>query len=164
MLVIHGGPDLPDVHPRSARVEASARSLAELADFCAPFGIDVAIELLPRGGIGNTLQELLAILEMARRPNTGVCLDVNHTFPAENLPGIVRALGSKMTTIHISDHDGKERHWLPFRGIIDWPGLLAVLREVNYTGPFLYEVPLECGGLEEAVRIFEENYDRMMGG
>ena len=164
VLTVHPGLELPDMEPRSVRLEASGKSMAEIADLCATMNIRVAVEILPRKCIGNSVDELFTILDVADRPNIGICLDSNHSFPADALPSVVRRLGSKLATLHVSDHDDvDERHWLPTRGVIDWPAFIHALREIGYTGPFMYETPLVFPAFNDAVNTLEENYQQLMG-
>lgn len=71
--------------------------------------------------IGRTSAEML-------RPIGGcteamVCFDTNHLL-LESHADFIGALGDRIATIHLSDYDGRdERHWLPGRGVIDWPDL-----------------------------------------
>lgn len=163
VLTVHPGLELPNMEPRSIRLQASGRSMAEIADVCAGIGVRVAVEILPRKCIGNSLDELFTILEAADRPNIGVCLDSNHTFPASALPDVVRKLGSKLATLHISDDDNvDERHWLPMKGVIEWPAFIRTLIEIGYSGPFMYEATLAFSDLGAALNALEENYNTLM--
>jgi sugar phosphate isomerase/epimerase len=66
-------------------------------------------------------------------------IDVNHIKNPENL---IRAMGSRLRTLHISDGDGeKECHYFPCagEGKNNWTQILSALNEVHYTGPFMYE-------------------------
>ena len=163
VLTVHPGLELPNMEPRSERLDASGKSIAEIADYCAPFNIKVAVEILPRKCIGNSLEELNTILRIADKQNAGVCLDVNHSFPAKDLCKIVHSLDQKLFTLHISDHDDTdEKHWLPMKGVIDWPALIKSLKEIDYSGPFMYEASLPYSNLDEAINALEENYNKVM--
>jgi len=162
-LTLHSGKETPDPRQRPERLTLSASSIAAIADLCAELNMKVAVELLPRRCLGNSVNELLDIVEMADRPNVGVCLDTTHSFPAAELTNVVRALGQKLITVHISDHDDNgEKHWLPLRGVVDWPAFVLSLREIGYTGPFMYELPLRYPTIEEAVAALEDNYATLM--
>ena len=62
--------------------------------------------------------------------------------------------------MHISDGDGPpgikmlaelaentpvclDRHWLPGKGIINWPALMGTLEEIGFTGPRTFELIVE---------------------
>ena len=61
----------------------------------------------------------------------GACLDTNHLMADyATLPDVVRTLGRRLIALHCSDYDGvDERHWPPFRGVIDWAAFQAALRD-----------------------------------
>lgn len=162
-LVIHGGSAAKDAAQKPERIKYSAQSIAEIADFCEGLNIEVAVEMLTNLAVGSSASELLSILRMINRPNVGVCLDVNHVFPADEIIPSVYALGKKIITLHISDYDGKEeKHWLPGMGIIDWRTFIKALHEVGYAGPFMYETRFEAASLCEAASVLEENYKMLM--
>lgn len=162
--VIHASFEpIPDGE-REARIAAVRRSFAELEPALLRYGLRLTVELLPRSCIGNTARELLAMLAGAS-PTFGACLDVNHLMgDYASLPGIVRQLGERLYTLHLSDYDGvDEKHWLPGEGVIDWPGFCAALREIGYTGPFNYEVRTDSAATPaERIRCLEENFDALM--
>ncbi len=163
ILTLHAGKETPDPNNRPDRLRLCAQSIAAVADVCAQLGITVAVEMLPRRCLGNTVEELLAILEAADRPNVAFCLDTNHTFPAGALTDVVQALGKHLITLHVSDHDDLgEKHWLPLRGVVDWTAFIRSLREIGYAGPFLYELPLRCNEFSDAVATLEGNYRQLM--
>jgi sugar phosphate isomerase/epimerase len=54
-------------------------------------------------------------------------------------------IGNKIIATHISDYDFvNERHWLPGEGKVDWQEVIAILTEIGYDGPWLYEMGLVC--------------------
>ena len=162
-LVVHSSPYFDDLSQRAERLAGCAGSIAEIADYCRGLGISVAVELLAGSQLGNTGQELLYLLGAVDRPNLGVCLDVNHVFPADDLISTVHLLGAHIITLHISDYDGiLEKHWLPTHGMIDWAGLIRALREVGYPGPFMYEARKKATDVREMVTLIEENYRKVM--
>ncbi|NLN78317.1 MAG: sugar phosphate isomerase/epimerase [Armatimonadetes bacterium] len=163
VLTVHSALEVPVDITREQRVRLAADSIAKVADVCGGLGIRVAVEILPRQCIGNKVPELMTMLELIDRPNVGACLDSNHSFPARELGDVVRTLGPLLTTLHISDHDDvDERHWLPGKGVIDWTAFIRTLREVKYTGPFVYEVTMTDPGISEAIATLERNYHGLM--
>lgn len=164
VMTVHPALELKDMeHMRQERIELSGRSIAQVSDYCADLGIRVAVEILPRSCIGNSFDELAAILDAADRADAGFCLDTNHSFPASALTDVVRRMGPRLVTLHVSDHDDvDERHWLPGKGLIDWPAFIRALGEVGYDGPFVYEVPLPYPEFSEAISALEHNYRTLM--
>jgi sugar phosphate isomerase/epimerase len=72
----------------------------------------------------------------------------------------VRSLGSRLIATHISDCDEvDEQHWLPGKGVLDWPAFMQALREINYTGPFTYECKVEGESLVEKLAQLRDNFN-----
>ena len=93
----------------------------------------------------------------------GLCLDVNHPKGYEQLPDIVKQLGEKIITLHISDYDGiDEKHWMPFKGDIDWGAFANALSEINYAGAFIYEAKLEGDTAEEKLINVLSNFQHIL--
>lgn len=123
---------------RPQRLQHSLQSLQVLGQRAADMGIQIAVECLPRTCLGNTATETLQLIEA--HPGLGICCDVNHLLQ-ETPQAFIDAVAPHIVTLHISDYDGNdEKHWLPGRGVIDWPAVLAALVRANYSGPFMFEV------------------------
>ncbi|MBQ8404798.1 MAG: sugar phosphate isomerase/epimerase [Clostridia bacterium] len=127
---------------RKLRMETAKRSLAASAEIAAKHGAVICVENLPRTCLGRNSEEIAELL--SAHPALRACFDTNHLLGEEPLE-FVRNIGDKIATIHVSDYDFiNERHWLPGEGKIDWNAILAALREINYSGPWLYEIELNC--------------------
>lgn len=163
IVVVHPGAHVPYEEPREDMIRYSVEVLKQVADSAGENGIKLAVEPMPLSEIGNSMDELLAVIDGVGRPNVGVNFDTNHLFPAAAIPDLIRRAGSLVLSIHISDQDDRERHWLPFEGKIDWRAVLAVLSDIGYTGPLIYEAHVRnarnCRGV---VCTVEENYARLM--
>lgn len=163
IVVTHPGVRIGPEGPRESLVKLTTDPFRRVADFAGERGISVAIEPLPKDEIGCTLEELMDIVDRIDRPNVGVNFDVNHLFPPEDIPGMIRQAGSLIMSVHISDQDGIERHWLPFMGTMDWSEVLRALVEIGYTGPLIYETHIhDVAGCEEVGRPIVENYRRLI--
>lgn len=161
MIVMHSSaePVLPG--ERAQRIALVQQALAEIGERCRVAGKRIAIELLPRSCLGNTVEELLAILEPLDPETFGVCLDTNHLMDRHaTLPDVVRQLGDRLWTLHMSDYDGiDEKHELPGTGVLDWRGFMIALAEIGYAGPFNYEANLDGATPWEKVEALQRNYD-----
>lgn len=135
--IIHPSFEPIPLEERDERIVICRESLRELSDFAISKGVRLAAECLPRTCLANDSTELLALISDA--PECGVCCDVNHLF-LESPEAFIRKLGSRITTLHISDNDGlDEKHWIPGEGIIQWSDVIHALVEIGYNGPFLFE-------------------------
>lgn len=163
LIVAHPGAQVDYDVPRQDRIELSALSLTEVADYAAERRIQVAVEPLPKQEPGNSLDEVLEILEKIDRPNTGINFDVNHLFPASAVPGLIKRAGERIKSVHISDQDDSERHWLPFKGKLDWKEVLGALANAGYSGPLIYETHIkEASSCAEIADMVVENYSRLI--
>lgn len=163
-FVIHGCSGMNYVVPRVQRIAYAKESLARLAEVAQNCGAVIAVENQPKIGLGRTYEEMLDVLSADDRLK--FCLDVNHLL-LETASEYVPMLADRLHTIHISDYDFKnERHWLPGEGLIDWQALIALLKEHNYSGPFLYEVgaPPSIDRRPLTYADFKNNYDTLMAG
>lgn len=83
---------------------------------------------------------LLELIEGMDPKICGICLDVGHAQLESNAVRVARLMGSRVVNAHIHDNYGQEdEHLLPFEGIIDFSGVIKVLKEVGYTGVLTYE-------------------------
>lgn len=163
VVVAHPGANENYDIGKSAAIELCIDPFRRIADFAGERGIRIAIEPLPKSEVGNSLDAVLEIVEKTDRPNVGVNFDVNHVFPPEAIPSMIRQAGSRILSVHFSDQDGVERHWLPFEGKLDWQEILAALIDTGYTGPVIYETHIHdvstCG---QACKAIVENYRQLI--
>lgn len=138
-VVVHGSREPIAEEERERRLIQCIRSLNELCKRASQRGLVLALELLPRTCLGNRTAEMQRLLEIVDG-DLRVCYDVNHITLYEGVQESLSALKSRIETLHISDHDGvDERHWIPGRGIVDWPGFVAGLDAIGYSGCLLHE-------------------------
>ena len=54
--------------------------------------------------------------------------------------GLVRAMGERLATVHLSDYRSEgPRHLPPGEGALDWPVLMGALKAAGYDGPLILE-------------------------
>jgi sugar phosphate isomerase/epimerase len=116
------------------------RSLAELADIAAPFGIKLALEPVTFAQL-RTLPQALEVLDVAGRDNVGLCLDTFHLWTAGTAWEEVAALDPSLILVaHISDvtpRQGAEwrdadRDVLPGDGILPLQEGIDAIRATGY--------------------------------
>lgn len=159
IVVLHGSREPIAVEDRPDRLERCIGSLNELCKAASERGVVLALELLPRTCLGNRSAEMQMILERTEG-DLRVCYDVNHITLYEGARASLNALGDRILTLHISDHDGiDERHWVPGKGIVDWPGFVAGLDDIGYSGCLMHEardieldLPGNLAAIAEAAR------------
>lgn len=149
-LILHPGSRPVSEEDRSERERCSANSICRLSLAAAEIGAVLCVENMPHS-IGRTSAELLRLIGDC--PGAMVCFDTNHLL-LESHEDFIDALGERIATIHLSDYDGTdERHWLPGKGVIDWPDLYGRLRRTGYKGVYMFEVrngEATCGDIANA--------------
>ena len=160
VLVVHASAEPVQPHERSRRLKQAQGALAQIGEQCQKVGKKVAIELLPRSCLGNTVEELFELVDGLPEDRFGFCLDTNHLMGRYRyLARDVHRMGHRLIALHLSDYDGvDEQHRLPGKGVIDWRSFMGALRDVDYGGPFNYECKLEGESVQERVRSLEENF------
>ena len=141
-FIVHpsGEPIAPE--DRAIRMGTAKNSLYSLAEIAKAHGATIAVEDLPRTCLGNTAAEIAELISV--HPDLRVCFDTNHLL-TENCADFIRTIGDKIITTHVSDYDFiNERHWLPGEGKLDWQSILQALKDINYGGPWLYELGFTC--------------------
>ncbi|NSW54565.1 MAG: sugar phosphate isomerase/epimerase [Armatimonadetes bacterium] len=149
ILVLHGSREPIGDDERQKRLKQCVRSLNELCKRASQRGLTLALEALPRTCLGNTVEEVLWLTGIVDG-DLKVCYDVNHVTLRADVRDSLGALGDRIATVHISDHDGvDERHWIPGRGVTDWAGFVEGLDSIGYEGCLLHEAMDADLGLAE---------------
>jgi sugar phosphate isomerase/epimerase len=160
MVVVHASSEPVQPTERAERFGQAQAAFLALGSRCKEVGIQLAIELLPRTCLGNTIDELLALLDQLPADVFGACLDVNHLMDrAASLAHMPSALGRRLLTLHMSDYDGvDEQHWLPGQGVLDWQAFMHALQAIEYAGPYNYECHIEGETPQDRISTLERNW------
>lgn len=141
-FVIHASGEPIGENERPLRMETAKKSLATLAEFADARGAKIAVENLPRTCLGRNSSDIKELL--SAHPSLVSCFDTNHLLK-QDFCEYLDEVGDTIITLHVSDYDFKdERHWLPYEGKIDWQKMLEKLKELNYSGVWLYEIDLNA--------------------
>ncbi len=161
IVVLHASVEPIDDAQRTGHLERVSDSLRVVAEQCRRTGRQAAVELLPRTCLGHTADELLHMVGSLDPEVIGVCVDTNHLMDRPHeLAGTIRTLAPRLLTLHLSDYDGvDEKHWLPGRGVVDWPAFMKALAEIGYTGPFNFECTPPGETPAQRLRALEQAYD-----
>lgn len=139
IVVVHGSKEPVEDAAREHRLSQCVRSLNELCKRASQRGLILALETLPRTCLGNRLAEMQWILGIVDGA-LNVCYDVNHVTLYEPVKETLLALGERIVTLHVSDHDGvDERHWIPGRGVTNWQAFVEGLDAIGYRDCLLHE-------------------------
>lgn len=86
---------------------------------------------------------LIKLVDAIGDPNVGTCLDTGHAnVSGHNAAECARKMGKRLHATHINDNyaRGMDEHLAPFCGTVDWPALLAALKDIGYKDDFSYEI------------------------
>ena len=138
--------------PASGRLLLDESKRANLAyfrrwhEFFHAHHVGMAIENMNTLGKGpspfSNIDNLIELIDAINAPDVGACLDTGHAHTSGYSPAdCVRSLGSRLRATHINDNHAGDRdeHIAPFMGTIDWPALVAALREIHYAHDFSFE-------------------------
>lgn len=121
-------------------------------DLAAESGCGIAIENLadppvssrkrPAHVYGAGVVELCELVDAMGRDNAGICWDFGHAnLMGADQPSALRFMGKRLKAVHVADNSGHfDDHIMPFAGKVDWASIMPVLREIDYTGDFTYEI------------------------
>ncbi len=110
-----------------------ADALRECAEAAQDAGVRIAVEPINRyeTTLVNTAADGLALLEQVGMPNLGMLLDTFHMNIEEpDIYRSTRAAAPRLFHFHVADSN----RWYPGAGHLDFPAIVATLREVGYTG------------------------------
>jgi len=164
IVIIHPSAEPISDNEREKRRNFSRASLAAITMHASQARCRVAVELLPRTCLGSSAARLLGLLQDLDPKTVGICLDTNHLMGKfDLLPQMVRDLGRRLLALHCSDYDGiDEKHWPPFRGVINWKAFLLALKDINFSGPIHYQAVLDGETPTEKLAFLEENFAELM--
>ena len=84
----------------------------------------------------NTAAEANALCAEIDHPRVGAIIDTFHAnIEEKNIAAAVRSLGTRLTHLHASEND----RGLLGSGHVDFPGIVAALKEVSYDGYLMIE-------------------------
>ena len=144
------------------RLECVTKSLRDLAGYCAPKGIVIAVENLPGDRLCNNSEELRTLVERFGPQEVGICFDIGHANMHGDPVATFRRIGDRVVALHISDNSGvADNHDLPYTGTIDWPAFMRAMEESGFEGAFMYEVaPLT--NAQQDLHEITKNYARLL--
>lgn len=136
--VLHASSEPINDNDRDEHFKCSVDSISYLADTAEAAGGVICVEDLPRTCLGHSAEEMQKLIQGDSRLK--VCFDTNHII-SEKPEEVISKLGNKIVTLHVSDFDFiDEKHWLPGEGNINWQNVIAALKDINYSGVWMYEM------------------------
>ena len=107
-----------------------------VTDYAEPRGIQIGFEPEP-GMLIETLDQYGQLAEQVGSPRFGLTIDIGHVQCVEAgvIPDHLRQWAERLCNVHIEDMRRSVHEHLRFgEGEIDFPPVMAALREIGYTG------------------------------
>jgi sugar phosphate isomerase/epimerase len=152
-VVIHPGTGDGYTTPQQLREvrQLNLDNFARLADHAGALGLKIGLENMMddrkrnRRNFGARPTELIELLASLDHPALGITIDTSHTNVQKLDAGaVIGQFGPHICCTHMSDNDGSgDQHRAPGGGTVNWPGVVAALREMHYEGVFNLEIPGE---------------------
>ena len=130
--------------------DIAAKQLGVLADLAAEYGISIAYEALAWGRFVSDYRDAWRLVQLADRPNLGICLDSFHVLSRGHDPaGIEDIDADKLFFLQLADAPAIEmdvlswsRHHrlFPGEGSFDLTNFLSHVLRAGYRGPLSLEV------------------------
>ena len=122
---------LPKEVPVEKTLEQIGKSLNEVADFSAGYGVEIRLEVHGRGT--SELPHIKTIMDIADHPNNVVCWNCNDTdLSGQGLEYNFQLVQDRLGTIHIHDLRNNKNKY-------PWKKFFQLLRSVNFKGWTLLE-------------------------
>jgi len=144
--------------------DAVPRSLDELIPVAEKAGVRILLENLPYDYDYPflTVQELRPLVDGYPEERLGIVLDTGHAWILKNDPASeVYAAGPRLGGLHLQDvglSETRDEHWVPTHGDLEWDAIRRALSQVQYAGPWTFEVmhPRHGESPEDLARITRE--------
>jgi D-psicose/D-tagatose/L-ribulose 3-epimerase len=123
---------------RRAQRALAAESIRTAAAHAADRNVRLALEPLNRfeTDMINTVEQGVALVEEIDRRNVGLLIDTFHmNIEEKDLPDAIRRAGRHVFEFHACSSD----RGTPGEDHLDWPGIVAALRETGFSGPVVIE-------------------------
>jgi sugar phosphate isomerase/epimerase len=123
-------------------LEASLANLRLLCDATIDAGVTIALENTPSCPLTDAPEKQVAFARQIDRPNLGFTVDITHAYQLGQDPMIYIEGVPEIDHVHASDFDTAtdQRHTAPGNGVVDWPTIIAALRQKGFAGNFIMEL------------------------
>jgi sugar phosphate isomerase/epimerase len=155
-----GGPLIGQSYDRQTASERFAEGLNRLIPLAERHRVILAIEPEP----GLLIQTAAEYLEFKKRyfGNDRIIMmncDIGHLFCVNEDPAkVIRSMPQEIAHLHLEDiaENRVHQHLAPGKGAIDFPGIFAALKQIDYTGWVTVELyPYEATAAQVAADAFD---------
>ena len=118
--------------------------ILRIADYAAKFGVKLAMENM-KDSIWTLDRILDEVGDDPETSNLGICIDLGHANQSVDagrhpVTNYLERYAGQLCHLHLHDNHGKDDdHIAPGLGSIDWPQVLSVLDDIQFTGTAVLE-------------------------
>ena len=139
-LAVHLGTPTAYSQPGDNNRASAFRSADEICRLAEPFGVRVALEVIP-----NDLSSADSLVALIERDldvaHAGICLDFGHAHLMGDVADAIETAAEHVMATHV--HDNRRRqddHLVPYQGSINWDLALMAMQKIGYDGTYLMEL------------------------
>ncbi len=152
VLVVHLGTPAAKNNPGDNTRSAAVRSAQEICRLAEPFGVRVALEVIP-----NPLSDAASLVRLLENDvedrHAGICMDFGHAHLLGDVVDAIETAAEHLITTHVHDNRGRDdEHLVPFLGSIDWKMALMAMQKIGYDGTYL----MELANRDSPAKVLEE--------
>lgn len=130
-------------------------ALSELGPAAEAHGVALAVENVWNRFLLSPL-EMADLIDRVNSPGVGVYFDTGNVLAFGYPEDWIATLGGRIRRVHAKDYDVSKPGFAGFcplgEGSVDWPAVIAALREAGYDGPLTYEGSGEPGDICRRLR------------
>lgn len=119
--------------------------IVRIAEYAAKFGVQLAMENT-KDSIWMLDRILDEVGDDPETTNLGICIDIGHANQSEDagrhpVTNYLERYAGQLSHLHLHDNQGQDdEHCPPGSGTVDWPGVLAVLENIGFSGTAVLEM------------------------
>ena len=140
LFAVHLGTPVAYSEPGDNNRASAFRSADEICRLAEPFGIRVALEVIP-----NDLSSPAALASMIEQDlnidHAGICFDFGHAHLMGDVADAIETAAEHVFATHVHDNRGRsDDHLAPYLGSINWDMALMTMQKIGYEGTYLMEL------------------------
>jgi len=124
--------------------DAARRSLEDLISVAEKLNVCILLENLPYNCRYPllTMRDLKPFIDKYPCEYVGLIVDTGHAGISGDEPAKeIGIAGDRLYGVHLHDTDLiEDKHWIPTVGKLDWDAIRLALTEIEYNGPWTFEV------------------------
>jgi sugar phosphate isomerase/epimerase len=140
ILAVHLGTPVEHSQPGDNNRASAFRSADEICRLAEPFGVRVALEVIPND-ISSAASLVSLIEQDLNVDHAGIFLDFGHAHLMGDVADTIEIAAEHVMATHVHDNRGRrDDHLVPYLGSINWDMALMTMQKIGYEGTYLMEL------------------------